>query len=232
METNLDEIRQVAKLFLHLPVKEAKGIPPMICVYHPFLTSSIVRTESGYVDIYENPEALKKYNTYMENEIEKADLCRLYVLIRGSYRLTFLKYCEPYMSEQDLAEYFADAWVASENPNQDANCTIPYLVKMFKKCSKEHLMIESDYEIFKALPETFTIYRGVAVGRNPKGLSWTPSLEKAKWFAQRFDTEDKKGYIQMATAKKEDVLAYFNTRGEDEIVYDSRKLEISVLEEV
>ena len=47
-----------------------------------------------------------------------------------------------------------------------------------------------------------------------------------------FDTEKDKGYIQTAIAKKEDVLAYFNIRNEDEIVYDSKKLEISILEEV
>jgi Cys-tRNA synthase (O-phospho-L-seryl-tRNA:Cys-tRNA synthase) len=93
-------------------------------------------------------------------------------------------------------------------------------------------MTEEDYEVYQSLPETFTIYRGVAVGRNPKGLSWTQNLETARWFAHRFDREDKKGYIQMGMAKKEDVLAYFNTRNEDEIVYNSRRLQISIYEEV
>ena len=73
---------------------------------------------------------------------------------------------------------------------------------------------------------------GVAVGRNPQGLSWTQNLETAKWFANRFNTDTKKGYVQVGIAKKEHVLAYFNTRGEDEIVYNSKKLDISILKEV
>ena len=44
-------------------------------------------------------------------------------------------------------------------------------------------MQEKDYEVYKSFPDTFNIYRGVAVGRNPKGLSWTQNLETAKWFA-------------------------------------------------
>lgn len=232
METNLNKIKEMAKLFLHLPIQEDKRLHPLLCVHHPFLASCATCINHEFVNLLENPERLSDFHAYMEEQINKGDLCKIYVLIRKPYRLTFLKHCEPYLSPKDLAEYFADAWIASENPNQDANCPIPYLVRMFKKCSKEHLMTEEDYEVYQSLPETFTIYRGVAVGRNPKGLSWTQNFEKAKWFSERFDREDKKGYIQKATAKKEDVLAYFNTRGEDEIVYDSRKLEISVFEEV
>jgi hypothetical protein len=149
------------------------------------------------------------------------------MLIRTPYHLTFLKYCEPYLSPKDLAELFADAWVSSENPNQDVNCPISYLVKMFEKCDKKYLMTEEDYQIYESLPETFTIYRGVAVGRNPQGLSWTQSLEKAEWFAHRFDKPGgQQGYVQMCIAKKSRVLAYFNTRGEDEIVYRCRGKEV------
>ena len=233
MKTNLDEIKNMAKLFLYQPIKTVENISPKLCVYHPFLSSSIVSINlSEITDVLDNQEALEKYRKRMENEIDNSDLHRIYVLIRKSYRLTFVKYCEQYLSEKDLAELFADAWVSSENPNQDANCSISYLIKMFKKCNKHYLMQEKDYEIYQSLPNTFTIYRGVAVNRNPKGLSWTQNLETAKWFAHRFDTNEKKGYIQTAIAKKEDVLAYFNTRNEDEIVYNSKKLEITIFKEV
>lgn len=68
------------------------------------------------------------------------------------------------------------------------------------------------------------IYRGVALGREPNGLSWTANLEKAKWFAHRFDRGDKQGYVETAIAKKTDILAYFNTRNEDELVVNTRQL--------
>ncbi len=233
MKTNLIEIKNTAKDFLHLPIKVDKNLPPQLCVYHPFLSCCIVNTKSlGMINVLNNSEALKEYNKFMEDEIDNGDLYIVYALIRKPYRLTFIKYCEPYLSEKDLAELFADAWVSSENPNQDANCSISYLVKMFKKCDKRYLMQKEDYKVYQLLPDTFTIYRGVAVGRNPKGLSWTQNLETAKWFAKRFDRDEEKGYIQTAIAKKENVLAYFNTRDEDEIVYDSNKLEISILREI
>ena len=231
-ETDLGEIKNMAKIFLYQPIKVDDNIPPELCVYHPFLSSSFVCVNSEFTNILNDEEALKKYRELIEYEIDKSNLHKIYILIRKPYRLAFIKHCEPYLSEEDLAELFADAWVSSENPNQDVNCSLSYLIKVFRKCNKHYLMQEEDYEVYKSLPDTFTIYRGVAVNRNPKGLSWTQNLETAKWFAHRFDTEKDKGYIQTAIAKKENVLAYFNTRNEDEIVYDSKKLEISILEEV
>ena len=232
METNLNKIKDTAKLFLRLPIQIDDFLSPLLCVHHPFLSSCTVFVNHEVFNILESPEKLQEYNAYMDKEIDNGDLYKIYVLIRAPYRLTFLKHCEPYLSEKDLAELFADAWVSTENPNQDANCSIHYLVKMFKKCDKKYLMTEKDYEVYQSLPDEFTIYRGVAVGRNPNGLSWTQNLDTAKWFSHRFDREDKQGYIQMLTAKKDRVLAYFNTRGEDEIVYNSRGLKISIYEEV
>jgi hypothetical protein len=232
MKTQLNNIKDMAKMFLRLPIKTDKKLPQIICVYHPFIASSVIHINGEFVDIMENPEKLQDFYNIMDNEIDSGDLYRIYALVRRPYRLTFIKHCEPYLSSKDLAELFADAWVSSENPNQDINCSIPYLTKMFKKCDKKHLMTEEDYQIYEQLPETLTLYRGVAVGRNPKGLSWTQNLKTAKWFAHRFDNDNEKGYIQMTTAKKEDVLAYFNTRNEDEIVYNSRKSKISIYEEV
>lgn len=232
METNLNEIRKMAKVFLYQPIKIDDNFSPKLCVYHPFLSTSTVCVDSKFVDVLDDEEALKRYRKCIEEEIDNSNLYRVYILIRKPYRLSFLKYCEPYLSEKDLAELFANAWVSSENPNQDVNCPIPYLVKMFKKCNKQYLMQEKDYKVYQSLPDTFTIYRGVAVNRNPDGLSWTQNLKTAKWFAHRFDTIKDKGYIQTAIAKKENVLAYFNTRNEDEIVYNSKKLEITILKEV
>ena len=86
-------------------------------------------------------------------------------------------------------------------------------------------------ELYKNLPESIRVYRGVAVGRNPKGLSWTNNLEKARWFSNRFNNENEVGYIQTVVVNKKDILAYFNTRNEDELVCDIRKYKISKLEE-
>ena len=232
MKTNLDKIKETAKTFLYLPIKLDDNLSPVICVHHPFISSCILFINNEFVNIIENPEKLQEYNEYIEEEIDDSNLYEVYCLLRAPYRLVFLKYCKSFLSSKDLAQLFADAWVSTENPNQDVNCSISYLTKMFKKCDKKYLMTEEDYKVYEQLPETITLYRGVAVGRNPDGLSWTKNISTAKWFAHRFDTEDNTGYIQMTVAKKKDILAYFNTRNEDEIVYNGKKSEIYIYKEV
>lgn len=128
------------------------------------------------------------------------------------------------MSLKDFSNYFAHAWVTAENPNMDVNCSLRYLVSCFRYCDKKELMVEEDYQFFQQLPDEVRVYRGVTPGHNPKGLSWTLNYEKAAWFSRRFETENEKGYILTAIANKKDILAYFNTRNEDEVVCDTKKL--------
>lgn len=220
-QTDLKSIKSIALAFLYLPVEETDFSP--IVVMHPIFENGFVgikiNGEFIMVNILESEENLEKAIKTWRTNIENAkDAAQVYAFIRKSYRLTFLKYIEKYLSEKDFTELLADAWVSSENPNQDVNVDIPTLTKWFKKSDKRLLMVEEDYQVYISLAPEIKIYRGVAVGRNPKGLSWTQSYKEAEWFANRFNTADQKGYIQEATIKKENVLAYFNTRGEEEIV--------------
>ena len=133
------------------------------------------------------------------------------------------------MSLKDFSHYLADAWVSSENPSQDVNCSLSLLISWFQQADKKVLMETEDYKVYTSLPEELNIYRGVALGREPNGLSWTADLEKAKWFAHRFDRGDKQGYVEAAIVNKAGVLAYFNTRDEDELVVNVRNLKIGVM---
>lgn len=220
-QSDLKLVKSMAIAFLHLPVEETEFSP--IVVMHPIF-------ENGFVGIKENGKFKMVNIMESEAELEKArkqwkininnakDVFQVYAFMRKSYRLTFLRHIEMYLSEKDFSELLADAWVSSENPNQDVNVNIATLTKWFKRANKRLLMVEEDYEVYNNLEPEIKVYRGVAVGRNPKGLSWTMNYDKAAWFANRFNTSDKKGYIQEATIKKENVLAYFNTRDEEEIV--------------
>ena len=146
--------------------------------------------------------------------------------IRKQYKLTFLRDTKQYLSSKDFANLFREAWITSENPNDDVNVKIRTLVSWYKNSNKKYLMEEDDFNVYNNLEDEFTIYRGVGINRNPKGLSWTMNKEKAQWFANRFGGN---GYIETAKINKKDVLAYFNSRGEEEIVADVYKLNISVL---
>lgn len=236
MVTDLNEVKGIAKSLLMAVDIEPKF---SIVLNHPFTTSIFVpRTDEnggivrgaegkcGMENIYEDEEAYERWKNAWFKRIDCAkNVLEVITLIRDPWWLTFLKFAEPYINRRKFAELFAHGWVVSENPNMDANCTLEDYVRWFTSLKKEWLMEKEDLEVYEGLPQKLTVYRGVAVGRNPKGLSWTANLEKAEWFAHRFDRGDKVGYVQVAKITKDEVLAYFNTRNEDEIVVNTLAIE-------
>ena len=228
--TDLQKIREATELLLLVPFSIIEDIP--FFVSHPIFDTTTVYLKRCDNERYYNLLDADDYRIIIDEYREKimnASVLGCYMIMRTAYKLTWVKYCRDYLSEKDLAHYVAQAWVEQENPNQDVNCPIPYLTKLFKSCNKKYLMTEKDYQTYQNLPDKITVYRGVGVNRNPNGLSWTPNLEVAKWFAQRFNSKDKKGYVQTAVISKDKVLAYFNTRNEDEIVCQIPKKDIKVL---
>lgn len=222
-ENDINSIRDVAITLLNFPITPNKMFP-FFCS-HPFsnciATYIQSETENKLIPLKLTEEDdYKKWINFMEEEINKWELNDFFININKPYLLTFLKYTKPYMTKSTFSEYLEYCWVIEENPNDDVNCSIPTLIKWFKEADKTILMDKDEYEIYTTLPDNFNIYRGVAVGRNPKGISWTNDYKTAEWFAHRYDKTDKKGYIETLTIKKEDVLAYFNSRNEKEIVLD------------
>ena len=225
--SDLDYVKSIASTFLYLDIGATPFSPGII--QHPIF-------ESGYVGITQNGE-LKIVNVLEDEESrsevikqyrERIDRCpnvlNVYNIIRKPYRLTFLKFIWNHLSSRDKGRLLKDAWTGAEDPNQDANVSISEAVKMFKDADRESLMGKGELEFLKSLPDEIKLYRGVAVGRNPKGLSWTPNLELARWFAHRFDKENEKGYVKCGTANKKDVLAYLDGRNEEEIVISNSRV--------
>ena len=223
--TDIESVRETVLAFLYLDIEETDFSP--IVVMHPIFESAFVYLPESdrMCNVLEDTDGYNEIMQLYRNRIEKAKTAfELYRFMRKSYRLTFLKFTEKYLSIEDLSKLLADAWITSENPNQDANVSVTKLAKMFRKCDKKLLMEDDEYEVYEHLPEEFTVYRGVSVNRNSHGMSWTKNLKTAEWFAHRFDCDGKVGYIQKATARKKDVLAYFNGRNEDEIVISTNDL--------
>jgi len=226
-KTNYQAVKNTALSFLHLPIEETDFSP--IVVMHPIFESGFVSAkvngEFKIINILESEDNLQMAIKIWETNFNNADTVeKIYGFIRKSYRLTFLKFVKPYLSEKDFATLLADAWISSENPNQDVNVSTKTAISWFKQANKKYLMSKEEYDYYESLPQTVTVYRGVAVGRNPKGLSWTCNLKTAEWFANRFNTENKQGYIQYLEVDKSLVLAYFNGRDEDEIVLDTTNI--------
>lgn len=221
--SDIEAIKEVAIEFLYIDIEETEFSP--IVVMHPIFENGIISVQKNgqlqMLNILENEDNLTlAREMYIERIRTQKSVMGVFMVMRKSYRLTFLKYIKEYLSKEDMSELLAFSWISSENPNQDVNVSLKSIVKWFREADKKVLMDEEEYKYYESLPQTITAYRGVSIGRNPKGLSWTCNLETAKWFANRFNRNGEEGYVQSVTIDKSCVLAYFNGRNEDELVLD------------
>ena len=217
-ETNLEELKAIAKNFLYIEVEET-NIPGI--VIHPIFESNMVyiQDKKKFVDIFQDTEEVNEVYEYYEKLINSCDnIGRIIWLIRKSYRLTFLKYAKEYLSKNDFDTFLGNIYVDTENPNGDVNVSVRTLRSWFAKANKKNLMTGDEYKYYNSLPEQITVYRGVGISRKEKGLSWTQNIEKARWFANRFNRKGQTGYVVTASISKDEILAYFGRRGEEEIV--------------
>ena len=232
-KTNMEMLKGVGRRFLMLdPIPTEYS--PMI-VKHPFTDCGhvYIPNEQGngfnFVNIMSDKEGRMRWQEYVNRLINDAkDPAHLFMHITKSYKFAFIKYAKPYLSKDDFSEYLVNAWVMTEAPNSDPNFTKKQLVGLFKDANPQVLMNEEEFKIFEGLEETMLVYRGVTShnDRNIKALSWTLDIDKAEWFAKRFGEE---GKVYQGIIDKPNVLAYFNHRGESEIIvnpYYLRNIEI------
>ena len=134
-----------------------------------------------------------------------------------------LKYASHHLSKKDFSQILADAWIRSENPNDDPNLPQSKLLSMFQSAEPKHLMSQDELNTLDELDATVTIYRGVTSfnGKNVKALSWTLDRSVAEWFASRFDED---GTVYQAQIDKSHIYAYFDGRNESEVIVDPKYL--------
>ena len=229
-ETNLDSVKEISMVIF-----DAVKIENPICgfIQHPYLDSifSTIRDVSGelmFVDITKD-DGLRLVREEYKNKIDSAkDVLDILMIVRAPWRLTWLKYAKEEMSIEDFSVCLSEAWVTEECPNGDANVSVRTSISWFKKANKRCLMNEDEYEMWENLPEEVLIYRGVSNGGTPLGLSWTTNKEKAKWFQHRFDKSNSCGILQKARVNKKFILAYFDSRGEEELIVDALSIKNSI----
>ena len=218
-KTDLEAVKETLKLFLYMPIEETDL--SQIIIQHPIFDTGYSSVDGKIVDITK-PEGLQKATKKMEEKIDSTDtLIRCSYIIRNSYYLTFLKYIKEYLSLQDFSLLLGKFWTEEENPNGDVNVSVSLAARWFRLADKKSLMYDDEYETYTALPENFIVYRGVTSGRNPNGMSWTREYDKAEWFSNRFG----EGYVLEGTVNKKDTLAFFNRRGEEEIVIEAKNVQ-------
>lgn len=226
-ETNLENVKEMTKLIAKTcPPKDANCFGIAI---HPFVDNTVwfARMLKEGLSQEEcnllNPKVYRQWIKEFSKIIDSCNsLSSVYMYWRTPWKLTFMKYCGEFLSEKDYAEYLVNAWTSEENPNMDSNVSRKEAIKMFKSCKKEYLMSNEEKRYFDSLPEQITVYRGVGKNRIPLGLSWTDNKEVAIWFANRWKSENDKSApkILTATVDKKNVIAYFDSRGEKELLLD------------
>ena len=226
--TNLEEIKQMTKAVATIkPQPAGEGILSLFTI-HPILHNNfwfekMVADGNNDTEAYsfDKPDIFTAWQKDFNRRVDKCnDLGRLYMLWQDPYKMTFMKLCGDFLSPKDYAEYLTESWVTEENPNMDVNVSRREALKMFRKAKKHYLMDKEDLEYWKNLPETITVWRGVSKGRIDLGLSWTDDKSKAEWFRSRFVDAENQGKLLEVTTSKSNVIAYFNTRGEQEILLD------------
>ena len=234
--TELRGVKSVAHMLLNMDIQLTKFSP--VIVSHPFTNSGIsgiVGEDGGFqmADLVNNPEDLKKWRQQVGKQIDNADSAYgIFTLVNKPYTLAFLKFSQPYLSEQDFGQILSSAWILNESPNDDANMTRRELVAAFTSVSPEYLMDEDELREFRALDDTITVYRGITPhnAKNIKALSWTLDRNTAEWFAHRFGED---GTVYEAQIDKEHICALFTGRNESEVIVDPRYLrDIAVAQEL
>lgn len=223
--TDIERVKELSKLLIDvvpiIPIPEL----PILCS-HPY-TNTIVAV--GGRDSKKKSLNLTKYEDYqcwrkgLCNLIDRAiSLEDILVYVNSAYYLTWFKFVKEYLSVEDFAKIWAFCWVSQENPNADKNIPLRTAISIFRKADKKYLMEREDYERYSSFENNLLVYRGVGLERVKNGLSWTTSLQKAEWFAHRFDACGKQGYVQKLVVKdRKNILAYFSTRSEEEVVIDT-----------
>lgn len=233
-KTDMGLIKDVAISLLFQEVVPNDKIP--FIVHHPFTNSRTVMVpvasnvvnvnEDGslalpdIIDIVDDAEGRSRWMNYMKDRIQDCrEVWQILMMLNKPYYFAFIKFTHNYMSKKDLASVLAHAWVSVEYSNDDANLSPVDIIELMESVDKRDLMTKDDYESYESLPDNVTVYRGVTKfneNRCSESLSWTLDTDVAKFFANRFNTGT--GKIYSKTINKSDIVAYFNTRNEKEII--------------
>jgi hypothetical protein len=156
---------------------------------------------------------LEERKKLSEDYLKEKDFSSYVFVHERPYRLWAFIKIKDKLDDKSYWELLSDIWIDSENIYQNQQ-TWKLLLKS-KRSNKEFFMDKKERKSFNKLQEEITVYRGHD-GKNEKGFSYTLSKEKAKWFAQRFNSQNSQ--IKELTIKKEDAFALLMRRGEQEII--------------
>ena len=144
------------------------------------------------------------------------------------------------MGDQEFWELAGQIWVDTENCWQNFGAWR----EIFEadRDGREYLMDETERDALQKLPARLTVYRGfTSPDERPEAhyknnrlhsFSWSLERDRALFFAKRYANNTNLGYVAVATVKRDDVIAHFLGRSEDEIVVLPESLKLNAVERV
>jgi hypothetical protein len=231
-KTNLDNIKQIADMLLYVDIEETEFDMFLI---HPFLNNKymVLENRNEFVNILASEENTQRAREFYSKRINNAESVEeILYLMHKPYRPLLFKLCYSDMSVKDYNNILKEIWTGVENPNQDCNVSIRQWISFFKNANKNIIMIKEEKQHYDQLPDDYpiTIYRGVGKGREPYGLSWTENISTAEWFAKRWNNDE--AYVLKTQCFKKNIFAYFNIRGEDELVINVNAIKKNNIERI
>ena len=158
---------------------------------------------------------------------QREDLDNLFLHIDKPYRVLALHAIHTEVEASNFWHLFHHWWNTIENPSDHLDKVLEMLdhtsglqQDLHFDPSRLNEMDAEDLDAYNDLPYMFTVYRGCH-GFNEDGVSWTTDEEVAKKFALRMAIDGKCVLIE-GTVHKNDIIAYYLGRGEDEIVVHPR----------
>lgn len=225
-QTDLNAVKRFAVSLLYLDIKTTEFSP--LVVSHPFTDSGITGLpgEDGHIrvaNLLTNEEDMRQWRDMKQDTINSATtVMQIAMMITPPYLIGFFKFTAPLLSKEDHAKILAYSWVYSEHPDKDPNLSPSRLLGNFKTADPKHLMDEDEYAVFLELPDLVEVYRGINSQNRTdlkKTLSWTLSVDTARWFAHRYGEQ---GEVWKGFVPKERIYAYFGRRGESEVIVDPK----------
>ena len=192
---------------------------------HPDLEDHLVTTDFGrmvhhplIIEIMPRPAMVNYRYAAKRAAVDQAtadgDWRHVVWLHERPYRLDAFMSVSDRLDDDDYWSLLADLWLDSENIWQN----LDQWRQLFESTRPGSPMTADENAALDAMPDPIPVYRGGIEDRNEYGLSWTTDRERAEWFAVRMASDDDVAVVLEGMVARQDVVAYFTGRGEDEIV--------------
>lgn len=159
----------------------------------------------------------------LEESIAEKNWRQIVAIHEKPHRLpAFLRYCQE-MPDTDWWVMASSIWIGSENVWQYKK----EWERIFStnRPGRDAMMEDEEKTRLASLPDTIEIYRGCK-SHNRRGWSWTLDNAVAVRFSTMLKMKKQTGLLLTGKVEKKHIVAYFEGRGEDEIIINPRRVEI------